>query len=57
MEKEILSLNFIPAEELVIMNTQNRLHGTYCDKPVDIKNTETIVLRLIDGQWKITHIH
>jgi ketosteroid isomerase-like protein len=31
--------------------------GNYKDKNVDYEGLETMVLQLIDGEWKITHIH
>lgn len=34
-----------------------RITGTYKDKPVDLRGTETMVLRRGDDGWRIHHIH
>lgn len=39
-----------------VMN-QGKTVGTYKDKAVDSASTETMVLRRINGDWKIVHIH
>ena len=39
-----------------VMN-QGRTTGTYKDKAINSASTETMVLRRIDGEWKIVHIH
>lgn len=39
-----------------VMN-QGKTTGTYKDKSIDSASTETMVLRRIDGAWKIVHIH
>jgi ankyrin repeat protein len=37
--------------------TEARIRGTWHGKPVDRSSTETMVLRLEAGSWKIAHIH
>lgn len=39
-----------------VMN-QAKTTGTYKDKSISSASTETVVLRRIDGDWKIVHIH
>jgi ketosteroid isomerase-like protein len=39
------------------VTSQGETTGTYKDKAIDSASTETMVLRRIDGQWKIVHIH
>lgn len=39
-----------------VMN-QGKTTGTYKDKAINSASTETVVLRRIDGEWKIVHIH
>ena len=38
---------------------QNMHHtlGTYKGKQIDKQGNETLVLNLINGHWKISHIH
>jgi ketosteroid isomerase-like protein len=37
--------------------TRSHIHGMYKDQNVDLKSTETLVMRKVGGQWKIIHIH
>lgn len=37
--------------------SRSRTVGTYKGKQIDRQGNETLVLKLIDGHWKITHIH
>jgi ketosteroid isomerase-like protein len=39
----------------VISRTQ--VHGQFHGRPINSNSMETIVLRRIDGQWRIVHIH
>ena len=39
------------------VTSQGETTGTFKDKAIDSASTETMVLRLIDRQWKIIHIH
>lgn len=31
--------------------------GTYRDRPINSRSVETMILRQVDGQWRIAHIH
>ena len=37
--------------------SQSRTIGSFRGSEIDLHGTETIVLRRIDGGWRITHIH
>lgn len=37
--------------------SRSRTEGTYKGKQIDRQGNETLALKLIDGHWKITHIH
>lgn len=37
--------------------TAGQMHGTYKDKAIHNQTMETMVLRLVDGRWRIAHIH
>ena len=37
--------------------TEGRTSGAYKGKPLDLATTETMILRRIGTEWKITHIH
>lgn len=43
--------------DMVLVTSQGVTKGTYKDKAINSTSAETMVLRLIDGQWKIIHIH
>lgn len=43
--------------DTALVTSQGKTIGTYKDKAIDSASTETMVLRLIEGQWKIVHIH
>jgi ketosteroid isomerase-like protein len=43
--------------EMALSVSRSKTTGNYKDKEVDYEGLETIVLKLSDGEWKITHIH
>ena len=57
MTKEKISEKVFTQGDLAIVTSLSRLTGTYRDKPVDSKSTETLVLKRTDNTWKIVHIH
>jgi ketosteroid isomerase-like protein len=40
-----------------VVTRQGKTTGTFEGKPVDSIGLETMVLRKVDGDWKIVHIH
>src|SRR5215210_7798379 len=42
---------------LAWIGSEGRMTGTYKGKVVDRASTETMILRLVGGGWKIVHIH
>jgi ketosteroid isomerase-like protein len=45
------------AEDVATVLTRYRLQGRYRDQDIDTVTTETLVLRTLDGAWKIVHVH
>ena len=43
--------------DMALVTTQGATVGTYKDKAINSASTETMVLRLTEGKWKIVHIH
>ena len=43
--------------DMALVTTQGATVGTYKDKSINSASTETMVLRLTEGKWKIVHIH
>ena len=43
--------------DMALVTTQGTTVGTYKDKSINSASTETMILRLTEGKWKIVHIH
>ena len=57
MQREVTSQRVLDLGESATVVTRSRIHGMYKDQNVDLKSTETLVMRKVGGQWKIIHIH
>ena len=57
MQREVTSQQVLDLGESATVVTRSRIYGMYNDQNVDLKSTETLVMRKVDGQWKIIHIH
>lgn len=57
VESTVKKRDIIEGHDMATVITAGRMHGTYKDKTVHSQTMETIVLRLVDGQWRIAHIH
>lgn len=57
MTKKLISEKVFTQGDLAIVTSLSQLTGTYRDKPIDSKSTETLVLKRTDNAWKIVHIH
>jgi len=57
MEKAVLSQKVFEHGDLAIITSLSSLKGSYHDKAIDSKSTETLVLRRTESGWKIVHIH
>lgn len=44
-------------ETLCVVMQRTRMRGTYRDKPIDLRGTETTVLRKTGNRWLIAHAH
>lgn len=43
-------------DDLAWVATRSRITGTHKDKPIDLLGTETLVLKLMPGGWRIVHV-
>ena len=43
--------------DLAWIATESTTTGTFKDRPINIRSTETMVLRRENGAWRIAHIH
>lgn len=57
MDSEIIGRQVIEDGDLATVLTRYRLQGRYRDQDIDTVTTETLVLRKLDGAWKIVHVH
>ncbi|SFF48464.1 Ketosteroid isomerase homolog [Fontimonas thermophila] len=57
VKREVLHSEVSVAGDLAYVLTQAASHGSFEGNRIDLRNTETMLLRRIDGQWKIVHIH
>jgi len=42
---------------MAVSMSRSHMQGTFKGKEIDMKSMETMVLKKIDEQWKIIHIH
>ena len=57
MNTEVISRRVIDAEGVATVVTRSRIYGTYKENEIDLINTETLVLKKLNGHWKVVHIH
>ena len=57
MTKKSISEKVFTQGDLAVITSLSQLTGTYRDKAIDSKSTETLVLERTDNTWKIVHIH
>ena len=57
MRREVISQQVIDSGDSATVVTRSRVHGSYKDKEIDLNSTETLVMRKLDGQWTVVHIH
>ena len=57
MDREIISRKIIEQGGMCVVATQAKVSGSYHDKPIDSKSTETLILQRKEQGWRITHIH
>lgn len=53
LSRRVMSLG----ENGAVVSTRSRLTGRYRERDIDDFSTETLVLRRLDGEWRIAHIH
>lgn len=57
VETEIVDRQFESSGESAWVLTRSRTRGTYGDREIDARGTETMILRRTGSTWKIVHIH
>ena len=57
MRREVISQQVIDLGDSATVVTRSRVHGIYNDQEIDMNSTETLVMRQVNGQWKVIHIH
>jgi ketosteroid isomerase-like protein len=57
MQQEVLSRQVFDGGDLATVVTHARVHGVYEGKIVNLSSTETLVMKIVGGQWQIVHIH
>lgn len=57
VETTVKQRDIIEGHDMATIITASQMHGTYKEKTIHSQTMETMVLRLIDDQWRIAHIH
>ena len=57
MRREVISQKVIDSGDSATVVTRSRVQGLYKGQEVDMNSTETLVMRNVNGQWKVVHIH
>ena len=55
--REVVNREVGEAEDAAWVLTRSRTSGTFRDRPVDLRGTETMLLRKTLDGWRIVHIH
>jgi len=57
MQREVTSRQVLELGESATIVTRSHIRGIYQDREINLKSTETLLMRQVDGQWRIIHIH
>jgi ketosteroid isomerase-like protein len=57
MDREAISQQMKHSDDLATVFTRSRISGSYKSKEIDVYSTETLVMRKMNGKWKVVHIH
>lgn len=57
MQFERLSRETRQADGVVTVITRTQVKGTFKDQDIDVVSSETAVLKQVDGDWRIQHLH
>ncbi len=57
VKREVVHRQTTVSGDMALSISQSRNKGEFQGESVNLTNTETMVLRRIDGDWKIVHIH
>ena len=57
VQREVVHREAVVSGDMALVITQARNSGEFQGEPVNLTNTETMVLRRSGGNWKILHIH
>ena len=57
MNREVVFQRLIDSGDSAIVVTHSRVHGTFKGRVIDLNTTETLVMRKVNGQFSVIHIH
>jgi ketosteroid isomerase-like protein len=57
LKTRILKRGETQSGDVAVVWTETATEGSYEGKPVKLLGTETMVLKQVDGQWRIVHLH
>jgi uncharacterized membrane protein/ketosteroid isomerase-like protein len=57
IEQEVISREVFDEGDSAIVVTRSRVHGVYEEKAIDLSSTETLVVKKVEHQWRVIHVH
>lgn len=57
MRREVISQQVIDLGDSATVITRSRVYGMYQGREFDLNSTETLLMKRVNEQWKIVHIH
>ena len=57
LQLDFSDVRITPGAELSLVTRQYRVRGKLGERVIDAMGNETMVWRMVGGQWKIVHIH
>ncbi len=57
LKTRILKRGETQSGDVAVLWSETATEGSYEGKPVKLLGTETMVLKQVDGQWRIVHLH
>src|SRR5690606_17665831 len=57
VKRQVIHHKATVSGDMAVVLTQSRSDGEFEGQAIRLENTETVVLRRQDGEWKIVHIH
>lgn len=57
VEREVLADQIVRGDEMAVYLSESATRGTFREREIDARGTETLVLVRDGGAWRIRHIH